>query len=154
MEENDVSIARIAERLAIAREEFAQPQRSARRSSQLHDEFIDVTPAPGLARFERRDDRVLRGMKMFARMPVLRVVTAAHVPAGSTQSQVHPGIAQLEALLATVRAGARLGGFDGRQMSALRTHSASLFCRTYHLTSMTAKHGSLHGTMRARFMAQ
>jgi hypothetical protein len=41
--------------------------------------------------------------EVFRRMFVLRVVTAADVPARETESQVHPIITPLQAILASVR---------------------------------------------------
>ena len=44
---------------------------------------------------------MLRRMEVLSRVPILRVVAATDMPAGPAESQVHPGIAELEALLAT-----------------------------------------------------
>jgi hypothetical protein len=40
-------------------------------------------------------------MKVLSRVPILRVVATTDMPAGSAESQMNPGIAELEALLAT-----------------------------------------------------
>ena len=43
---------------------------------------------------------MLRRMEVLSRVPILRVVAATDMPAGPAESQVHPSIAELEALLA------------------------------------------------------
>jgi hypothetical protein len=53
--------------------------------------------------------------EVFRRMFVLRVVTAADVPARETESQVHPIITPLQAILASVG-----GGFDLLDLSSVR----------------------------------
>ncbi|HWS65560.1 MAG TPA: hypothetical protein VN325_22605 [Steroidobacteraceae bacterium] len=53
-------------------------------------------------------------------MPVLRVIAATDMPAGPAQSQVHPGIAELEALLATTTTWT-IGPHE-IQMTALLSH--------------------------------
>ena len=40
-------------------------------------------------------------MEMLGRVPILRIVAATDVSAGPAEAQMDPGIAQLEALLAT-----------------------------------------------------
>ena len=62
----------------------------------------------------------MRRMEVLGRMSILRVVAATDMPAGPAQSQVHPGIAELEALLAT--ATTRLIGPHEIQMTALLSH--------------------------------
>jgi hypothetical protein len=54
--------------------------------------------------------------KMFRRVRVLRVVAAADVPAGEAQAKVHPVIAGLQAVLASV--GARSHFADLIEMGA------------------------------------
>ena len=49
-----------------------------------HFAFVDVTPTPVFARFERLDDRVTAGKKMFARVAVRRGVATADVAARET----------------------------------------------------------------------
>jgi hypothetical protein len=46
-----------------------------------------------------------RGMKVFGGVLALRLVAAAHVPAGDTQAQVDPTIAGLQALFAAIGVG-------------------------------------------------
>ena len=59
-------------------------------------------------------------MEMFGRVPILRIVAATDMPAGPAESQVHPSIAELEALLAT--ATTRLIGPHEIEMTALLSH--------------------------------
>jgi hypothetical protein len=73
---------------------------------------------------------MLRGLEMLARMLVLRVIAAAHVPAASAQPQVYPRVTEFEALLTAMGAMARVGCLDGTQMSALRAHVTSLLFET------------------------
>src|SRR5262252_3723871 len=70
----------------------------------VQGELVDVAPAPVLARLERLDDRVVRGVEVLSNMLVLRVVAAADVAADHAQAQMHPSVADLEAVLAAVRA--------------------------------------------------
>jgi hypothetical protein len=55
-------------------------------------------------------------MKVFGRMPVLRIVTAADMAAGPAEAQMHPLIATLEAFLAPIGVGAT--GFYECEMRA------------------------------------
>src|SRR6201986_405293 len=64
--------------------------------------FIDIAPAPGLARLERRGDRVPGREGAPARVPKRRGIAAAHVPAGQAQPQVHPRGPESQALLAAL----------------------------------------------------
>jgi len=72
------------------------------RSFISNEAFVYVTPAPILARLEGSNYSMLRMMKVFCRVPVLRIVAAPDVPANQTFAQVHPAIAHLEALLAAI----------------------------------------------------
>src|ERR1700730_19445169 len=65
---------------------------------QLYRQLIDVAPAPILAGFDRGHDGVMARMEVLGRVPILRVVAATHMPAAPAKSQVHPSIAELEAL--------------------------------------------------------
>src|SRR5438105_15313033 len=68
---------------------------------QLHRQLVDVAPAPILAGLDRRHDGMMRRMEMHSRVPILRVIAATDMPAGSAQAQMNPGVAEPEALLAT-----------------------------------------------------
>jgi hypothetical protein len=57
------------------------------------------------AGLDRRHDGVLRRMEVLSRVPILRVIAATDMPAGPAKSQVHPSIAELEALLAPATTG-------------------------------------------------
>jgi hypothetical protein len=79
-----------------------QPDESAF-SSEIQFNFIHVTPAPIFPRLKRFYDRVLRFMKMFCGVLVLGAVAAAHMATLQAQSQVHPGVAHFQTLLAPLR---------------------------------------------------
>src|SRR5687768_18515902 len=87
--------------------------------------LIDVTPAPVFAGLERTDDGVLRGVEVFGRVLVLGGVAAADVAADSTDAEVDPLVAELEALLAAVRR-ARRKVADLVSMGAAVAHESSL----------------------------
>jgi hypothetical protein len=55
--------------------------------------FINITPAPGFARFEGLDDGMFGRVKMLGRVPVGGVVTTAHVAANQTNTEMDPPIA-------------------------------------------------------------
>jgi hypothetical protein len=55
-------------------------------ANQFHRNLVYITPAPCLARFERGDDRMFGAMKVFGRVPVLRVVATTDVSASAAQS--------------------------------------------------------------------
>src|SRR6266699_6171652 len=63
---------------------------------------------------------MLRRMEMLGRVPILRIVAATDVCAGPAQAPMDPGIAELEALLAT--ASTRPIGAHKIQMTALPSH--------------------------------
>ena len=60
-----------------------------------------------LAGFQGSHDGVPRRAEVHPRVPVLRLIAAAHVSEGPAESQVNPCVPQLEALLAA--ASTRLG---------------------------------------------
>jgi hypothetical protein len=62
----------------------------------LEHHFVNVTPAPFLARLERLSDRVLRPSKVLRGVSVLRRVAAADVTARLAEAQVHPRISGLK----------------------------------------------------------
>lgn len=66
--------------------------------------LIDVTPTPVLTWLKGLDDRVLGGMEVLGRTPVLRAVAAADMAADQALTQVYPGVAHPQALLAAVSA--------------------------------------------------
>jgi hypothetical protein len=64
--------------------------------------IINEAPAPILPALGGLNQRMPFGMKMRARMAVLRRVAAAHMPTRQAQAQMHPRIAHLQTLLATL----------------------------------------------------
>jgi len=68
-----------------------------------HD-LVYVAPAPAFRRVIAFNDRMSGGLEVVSCMLVGRAVAAAHVAAGAAQPQVHPGRADLQALLAAERA--------------------------------------------------
>ena len=56
----------------------------------LHEELILIAPTPVLARLEAPDDRMSSRVVMMSGVFVRRIVAAADVAAGETQSKVHP----------------------------------------------------------------
>ncbi len=47
---------------------------------------------------------MMLGMEVRSGVLVLRLVAAAHVPAGEAEPEVHPGVADAEAVLTSLRA--------------------------------------------------
>jgi hypothetical protein len=66
--------------------------------------FVNVAPHPLLARLKRLDDGMPGVVEMFGSVFVLGVVAAANVAAGLTDPQMYPGIADLQAVFAALRA--------------------------------------------------
>src|SRR6204780_5713188 len=79
------------------------PWRSGVSGGSSDEGFVDIAPAPVLARLERLDDRVTVREGVGPGMTERRRVAAAHVPAGQAQAQVHPRGPQHEAFLAAAR---------------------------------------------------
>src|SRR3989449_11582074 len=87
-----------------------------------HRDLVHVAPAPVLARLERAHDRMLHRPEVLRRVLVLRRVAAPDVPAREAEPQVHPRVADAQALLA----------------------SAALWFRVLHRVEMVARrHGPL-----------
>src|SRR5258708_1487330 len=63
--------------------------------------LVHVTPAPVLARLDRLHDGMMRTMKMFCRMLILRRIAAAYVTATEAQSEMDPGVAHFHTFLAS-----------------------------------------------------
>src|SRR6266545_413547 len=87
---------------------------------ELQHELVDVAPTPVLPGLEGSHDRVLGRTEMPGCMLVLRIVAAPDMPAGSTQTKMHPCVAGGEAFLAAF--GIRRGRLYETQMSALSRH--------------------------------
>src|SRR4029077_5045568 len=99
---------------------------------ELHHQLIDVAPAPMFAGRARRHDGVLRRMEVLGRVPILRVIAATDMPAGPAKSQVHPSIAELEALLATATTW------------TIGAHKAQMGTLSRHVTSTDLELTNLH----------
>src|SRR5271157_1403620 len=95
---------------------------SARQFSGI--EFVHVTPDPALAGLDGAHQRMLRAMKVFGGVLVLRGIAAAHIAAFKAQSQMHPGVAELDAIFADVHLGVL--DFDLIEMCAGFGHNAPL----------------------------
>ena len=67
-------------------------------------DFVDMAPSPSLRRVVAFDDGMSRRMKMLRRMPSLRLAAAPDMSACAADSQMKPGLARLQALLAAERA--------------------------------------------------
>jgi hypothetical protein len=68
------------------------------------DHFVHVAPHPLLTGLKGLDDRMARVVKMFGGVFVLGVVAAANMAAGLADPQVYPGITDLQAVFAALRA--------------------------------------------------
>jgi hypothetical protein len=79
-----------------------EPLRSCRHRREVEFDFVDVAPAPVLSALERFHDRVLRPMKVFRGMLVFRRIATTHMSALQAQSQMHPCVAHLQTLFASV----------------------------------------------------
>src|SRR6266571_1969528 len=93
-------------------------------STLLDVDLIDVAPAPALPGLGRLHDRVAGRLEMLGRVPALRGIAAADVPAGEAHAQLYPGIARLDAALAAFRRGFHLP--DLILVSACLAHGACL----------------------------
>src|SRR5216683_4231814 len=118
-----------------------------------HD-FVDVAPKPTLAGFYGLHDGVLGSTKVLGGVLVFRGVAAADVPAALTQTQVHPTVAHLETLFASL--GFRLYGTDLIGVGAVVGHSSLLVAllrglnRDAYRKARVARHG-VHGNLAVHF---
>jgi hypothetical protein len=78
------------------------------RSSKLEHYLVYVTPTPVLPWLERLDDRVVGRMEMPGGVLILRIVTAANMPAFKTEAQVYPRIPDSQTILTAICAGCNL----------------------------------------------
>jgi hypothetical protein len=118
----------------VARWSFTwiEVEASALAVSKIDLHFIHVAPSPCLSGLEGLHDGMARLVKVFRGMAVLRRVTATHMAASLAESQVNPGVAQLQALLATAGVGFDL--LNLIQMPACWFHSSLL---TFPFVKMT-----------------
>jgi hypothetical protein len=90
---------------SIEKRTEARPKRSTRNPRHfLEQHLVEVAPAPRLARLQRSNQRVLRLIEVRRCMPVLRIIATSDVATGETQAQPDPGVADLEAVFASLRA--------------------------------------------------
>jgi hypothetical protein len=83
-------------------------------------QFVNITPDPIFAAFDRAHDGMLGVMEMFRCMLVLRRIAAGNVSADKTHAQMDPGVAGLHAVFATVAL--RLPHFNLIEMRAFLGH--------------------------------
>jgi hypothetical protein len=69
--------------------------------------LLHITPPPILAGLERLHGGVLRGLVMGGGVPAWRAVTTPHVPAVTTDAQMHPSPAGAQTLLTAFGIGRR-----------------------------------------------
>jgi hypothetical protein len=65
----------------------------------IEEELVNITPTPVFSWLERLNDRVTGCMEMLGGMLILRIVTTAHMPAFQANTQMHPGVANFQAIL-------------------------------------------------------
>ena len=68
----------------------------------LESDRVDIAPRPILVGLEAANDWMRGPMEVLARVAVGRLIATTDVPAHEAESQVHPLVARLEALLASV----------------------------------------------------
>jgi hypothetical protein len=102
-------------------------------SFSLHHHFIDVTPHPVFAGFERFDEGMVGLMKVFGGVLIFRAVAAAHVTASQAQPQVNPIIPHFQAFFTAIPAGTHLVKI--LQMSTLGFHARFLSARDTNVFS-------------------
>jgi hypothetical protein len=73
-------------------------------------DLIDITPRPILPTLKGLDQRVVGFVVVPGGMLVLGIIAAANVTADQANAQVHPGIADLQALVTALAAGFDLPG--------------------------------------------
>ena len=88
----------------------------------IEEELVKVTPAPVLIWLEGLHDRVVGRVEMLGGMRILRLVAAADMPAFKADSQVYPGVADFQAILAPISARCYLTYLV--KMTTLLCHSA------------------------------
>jgi len=85
-------------------------------------DFVDIAPSPSLRRVVAFDDGMSRRMEMLRRMPSLRLVAAPDMSACAADSQMKPGLARFQALLAAERARGHVA-YRARMRAGLRHDS-------------------------------
>jgi hypothetical protein len=80
-------------------------------AGEIQHELVDVTPAPIFPRLKGLHDGMPESVKMFGSVFVLRGITAADMAAGHTQTEMHPIVPHIQALL-TALGSTRLDGLN------------------------------------------
>ena len=83
-------------------------------------DLVHITPPPILSWLKRLNDRMLRRVKMFSRVLILRRVAARSMPADEAHPQMDPSVADLYAVLTYVLVG--LPYFDLVEVTAFLGH--------------------------------
>jgi hypothetical protein len=84
---------------------------------QINRHLIHVTPSPPFRRIVAFDDGMPGLVEMLGRMAVGRVVTTAHVPAGTAKPQVYPPRPNLQTFFASQGTGCDV--YNGTKMRTL-----------------------------------
>ena len=90
----------------------------------IEEELVNITPPPVLPWLERLNNRMTGCMEMLGGVLILRIVAAADMPTFEADAQVHPGVADFQAILAPV--GARCDLPYLVKMTTLFCHCARL----------------------------
>jgi hypothetical protein len=112
--------------LVIAGKRAALRRRAIR---EIKEYLIDETPTPPFRRVVAFDDGMSSGMKMLGRVSPRRLVATPHVSARSTDPQVNPSLANLEAFFAAQST--RRYGDDPVEMRAFDLHLLALPASAY-----------------------
>jgi hypothetical protein len=72
---------------------------SAGQSGEINFHLVHETPAPIFAWLDRSHDGMLGPVKVFSRVLVFRRIATTHMAADHAQTQMDPGIADLQAVL-------------------------------------------------------
>jgi len=134
-ESSEESCFRSVPLAAIRFHDWTLDRRAPNHLCEIQFHFIDIAPPPAFARLDRPHDGVLGRVKVLRRMPVLRRIATAHVAANHAQPQMHPGVAHLQALAASVAA--RLQVANLIPVSAFSHRPASSFVRASSASPVT-----------------
>jgi hypothetical protein len=75
---------------------------------EIEEELVNITPPPVFSWLERLNDWVIGLVEMPGGMLILRIVTAAHMPAFQANTQMDPGVTHFQAFLTPSGAGCDL----------------------------------------------
>jgi hypothetical protein len=68
----------------------------------IHEQLVDIAPAPVLPGLEGLDDGVTGTVEVPSSVLVLGLIAAPDMPTGHAETQVYPGVADPEAVLTAV----------------------------------------------------